>query len=301
MKMGHFVRLFGFGAALAVLLASAGTDEVFAQKKDKKADSKANPATPADYALMQKNKEVTGTIIGVGGGGVSISLRVDTPHMEPNPNYKPPTVTNPNAAGYNQQANQQYQQLRQYNDIQRQMQQAAKAKSPQEQQRIMNRLQLDMARFQQDQQRQLAQQMAKAVKGAKNPGGNSNSEPFRIVHQYKDYEFELQEGAVLRKVFLATEYDDTGNIKEYTEKVKAELRGTDKTKPGYLARLDEIIPGAEAKLTLIAPKATKKDPKAKDDDGIGNVDRPIVKMVVLTKESTSTPVVGGAPKKKDKK
>jgi hypothetical protein len=113
----------------------------------------------------------------------------------------------------------------------------------------------------------------------------------------KDYEFELQEGAVLRKTFLPTEFDDTGNLKEYTEKVKAELRGTDKTKPGYMAKSEEIVSGAEATLYLVPPKAKKKADK--DDEGVGNVDPPFVRMVILTKESAG-PASSAAPEPKKK-
>ena len=130
-----------------------------------------------------------------------------------------------------------------------------------------------------------------------------NNDPFRVVHHFKDFEFELQEGVVLRKMFLPMEFDDIGNAKTYTEAEKKELRGDDKTKPGYIAKVDELSNGAEAKLYLVAPKKKDADAKDKDkdDDGVGNVERSTVKMVVLTKESTAPVISGADPKKKDKK
>jgi hypothetical protein len=294
----QYLRLLGFGSLTAALLASATTNEAFAQKKGKQAETVS--ATPADYLLMQKNKEVVGTIVSF--SGQSVIVRVDSPHMEPNPNYQPPKVQTPGAAGYNQQANREFQQLRQYQNLQRQMQQAANARNPQEKQRAMQRLQTEMARLQQEQQRQYSQQMAKAIKGAKNIGkGSSNSEPFRLVHSMKDYEFDLQKDAVLRKMFLAVEFDDMGNIKEYTEKQKAELRGTDRTKPGYLATMNDLGPGAEARFSLVPPKSAVKDAKPTDDEGVGNLERPSVKMIVLTKASSTPGIPGAEPKKKGKK
>jgi len=301
--MLHFARLFGFGAIALGLFGLTGVDEVLAQKKDKKADTTTIPAaTEADYLQIQKNKEVAGSIVSVSGAGQSIILRVDTPSMEPNPKYKPPTVTNPKSSGYNAQANQQYQQLKLYQDIQKQMQQAANARTPQEQQRAMQRLQMDMARFQMQYQNQYMKQVNQAVKNANNP----NNEPFRVVHNMKDYEFDLQEKIEIRKTFLPTSFDDTGNIKEYTEKEKAELRGDDKTKPGYSAKMEEVTNGTQAKFTLVPSKTKKKEEKDKDakdkeTDGVGNVERPTVRLIVLTKESTQPTITGADPKKKGKK
>ena len=73
--------------------------------------------------------------------------------------------------------------------------------------------------------------------------------------------------------------------------------------------MDEVTAGTEAKLYLVAPKTKKKeekdakakDAKDKDDDGVDNVERSTVKMVVLTKESLTSTISSGAPKKKDKK
>lgn len=295
--MWHFSRLFGFGVVMAALLLAAGTDDVLAQKK-KQADSSV-AATGADYAMIQKNKEVTGKIVSASGGGKSLIFRVDTPTMEPNPKFKAPNVTNPNAKGYNAQANQGYQQIRAYQNIQREMQQVANARTPQQKQQAMRKLQMDMARLQMQSQKQYFQQNKVAGKGNNNP--NNANAPFILVHHMKDYEFELQEGAVLRKMYLPTEFDDTGNIKEYTEKVKAELRGTDKSKPGYTAKLEELISGVEAKLYLV-PKTTKKAAKGPDDDdGVGNIDPPFVKMVILTKESAAPASSPAAPPKKKAK
>jgi len=44
-------------------------------------------------------------------------------------------------------------------------------------------------------------------------------------------------------MFLPFEYDDEGKQKTYTEKEKKELRGDDKTKPGYQSKMEEIAQG----------------------------------------------------------
>lgn len=292
--MRYLTWLAGIGGIAALLLAM-GSDDALAQKKDKKADKNAGKtATPADYLQLQNAKDITGTIIGVSGAN-TISIRLEFPHFEPNPNYKPPANVNPKFGG-NQ--NQQYQQWQRYQSLMRQQEQAMNARNPQEKARAMQRFQTEMMRFQMQQQKEMMQQMAKLEKGQKYPKAGAN-DPFRIVTDTKDYELEIQDGAPIRKTFLAMEYDDTGNIKQYTEKEKAELRGTDKTKPGYKSKLDEILPGVEAKLYLTSPK---KKGKAKDDDeGVGNVERPTVNMIVLTKDNPMPNIAPANPKKKDKK
>lgn len=292
--MSQVARLIGFGGALALLVALA-SDDVLAQKKDKKGEPKdaENAALPADYVMLQKSKEVVGTVMSIGGGGKTVVLRVDFPKWEPNPNYKAPKDNNPKTGG-TPQANQQAQFMKRYQDLLRQQEQAKRAKSPQEQQRMMQKIQYEMVKLQMQMQQQYAY-----PKDAKNPPkANPNNEPFRMTTIHKDYELELQDNAPIRKMFLAFEYDDLGNIKQYTEKEKAELRGPDKTKPGYKSKLDEVIPGAEAKLFLTPPKAKKKT----DDEGVGNVERPTINMIILTKDSPTPGIVGADPKKKkDKK
>ena len=289
--MWHLARLIGFGGALALLLALTSED-VLAQKKDKKGNAKdeGNPALPADYLQLNAKKEIVGTILNVGAGGKTVALRVEFPHWEPNPNFKGPKDN----VKLNPQNNQQMQLMKRYQDLMRQMEQAKRAKSPQEQQRAMQRVQMEMVKLQMQMQQQYM------PKDGKNPAkANPNNEPFRLVTTSKDFEFEVQDNAVFRKMFLTFEYDDTGNPKQYTEKEKAELRGDDKTKPGYKARLDEVIPGTEARLILTPVKAKKKG----EDDGVGNVERPTVNMIVLTKDSPVPGIVGADPKKakKDKK
>ena len=62
--MWQATRLAGFGGALALLIV-LGSDDVFAQKKDKKGEAKdtGNPAVPADYeALRAKGAQAQGVV-----------------------------------------------------------------------------------------------------------------------------------------------------------------------------------------------------------------------------------------------
>ncbi len=83
--MGHLTRVLGF-ALLLLAIAAWEAPEAIAQKK--KAEAKKNKdsaelATPADYKLIQKNKEIAGSIVSISESIVTI--KVDVPHMENNP------------------------------------------------------------------------------------------------------------------------------------------------------------------------------------------------------------------------
>jgi hypothetical protein len=63
------------------------------------------PATPQDYAALMNLKQLPGTIYYLDTNGTkTLTLRVDIPQMVPNPNYKPPKVnmnTNRNMGNMN--------------------------------------------------------------------------------------------------------------------------------------------------------------------------------------------------------
>jgi hypothetical protein len=305
--MRHIGRVFAFGAGLAVLLAFASSDIAAAKKKDKAKDKAADypAATDADYKAIQKVKELPGKLVTI--DGMNVTLRVDYPHYEANPKYRPPKVTNPNQAGYNALANQQFQMWRTYNDIMTQQQKLLTAKNPREYQQAMQRLNNDMIKLQQNIM-QMNNQMIKAAAAGQKL--DPNNMPFIVVTNTKDFDLEIQEKVVYRKLILPFEYDDTGNVKTYTEKEKAELRGDDKTKPGYTAKLEEFQPGQEVKLYLTPPKKKDKD-KEKDKDPDADKDkdkdkekmpeevlRPTVNMIVMTKDNPAGLSPGEEKKKK---
>ena len=127
-------RLLGFGCvAAALVLFPSGT--ALGQKKDKKADPKnGEMASAQDYTNIQAAKELFGKILSVDGGSKSLTLQVDFPHMEPNPSYKPNTGGNNN-----------YQQL---NNLYRDQQKLANAKTPQQYAQLQNRIMMDYQKIQ---------------------------------------------------------------------------------------------------------------------------------------------------------
>jgi hypothetical protein len=131
--------------------------------------------------------------------------------------------------------------------------------------------------------------------------GNNTTDPFIVVHSYKEYDLETKDNVVVRKLFLSTEFDDMGNVKKYSDKEKAELRGTDKSKPGYASKMDEVASGMEAKLYLTPPPKKKKASESKaDEEGVGNADRPTINMIVLQKDAPAPTTTSPADTKKKK-
>jgi hypothetical protein len=222
-------RTLGLASLTAGFLVFLPSD-VHAQKKNQEV---ADVATDQDYKLLQSIKDMTGKLASI--NTMSVTFRLDIPHLEPNPKYRPPKGNN-----------RQYQQLQ---NIYRQQAKIMATRNPFQRQLRMQEL---MATIQRDQ----FQQMMQAAAASNNP----NNQPFVLAHQYKDFELELAEKVALRKMFLENEYDDKGNLKTYTKEEKAELRGKDTTKPGYQAKIEDLQSGLQVKIYLKMPKKTKPAP-----------------------------------------
>jgi hypothetical protein len=111
----------------------------------------------------------------------------------------------------------------------------------------------------------------------------------QVVQDYKEFELDLAEGVVIKKTFVAPEYDDKGNFKTNEAHAK-ELR----TKGFIATKVEEIRSGNVAKLVLNPPKRGAKD------EGVGNVPRPTVKAITLTQEGIPVEPAKGPEKKKKK-
>ena len=260
----------GFSIALAGLLAVAPAGSL-AQNKDKKNGRVANEqATPQDYAQLAQAKQIAGRLASVDGRSRTITFTIEIPHTEPNPNYKQ------NAGNANQ-----YRQLQQ--QLNRQLQQGRGGNNQNPAQR-----QQQMARARQQAQQQQRQQLAKMYQNKKGGGDNL---PFKVVTTVKSFDLEVENKVVVRKLFVVTEYDDVGNLKQYTPGQLAEMKGKDATKPGYAAKYDELQPGQEVILHLAPPQAGVGK---KGDDAA----RPTVRMIVMTREAAGMSAGDAGNKKK---
>jgi hypothetical protein len=230
-----------------VLLPSA----MWAQKKNQEV---SELATDQDYKLLQSVKDLTGKLAAV--NTMSVTFRLDIPHLVPNPKYHPPKGN----------TTQQHQQLQ---SIYRQQAQIMATKNPIQRQIKMQQL---MATMQSAQYQQLIQ--------AAVANSNPNNQPFMLAHQYKDYDLDLSETVAIRKMELEKVYDDKGNIKTYSKEEKVDLKGSDPTKPGYKAKMEDLQTNQYVKIYLRMPKKTKPysesdktEDKAVDKDKDKNLDK----------------------------
>lgn len=274
------------------------------QKKEKKVE--AEPATAQDYTALNQVKELEGRLLVIEPTGKTLTVRVEFKHLEPN-------LADKGKAGKKGDLNnQQYQNfLRQQQQFYREYDQILRIKNPAQQQQRMQQLWAKMQ-----------MQAAKAnFKGAF-PGAMPAKDAFKVVTTAKQYEFEAVGEVHVARFKLATEYDDKGNIKQYTADELKKLKDT--LLPGYKAKFEDLEPGQLVKLYLVRPKPAAKDkdtkPAAKEErkdekgetkpgDTVPNVaitpgpdNRPQVRMILIESDPDPSflPKTKGEPKKKKK-
>ncbi|MCC6420903.1 MAG: hypothetical protein IT429_21930 [Gemmataceae bacterium] len=276
-------RLFicaGLLLALPLLLPAPAAG----QKKPGKKGARATEenATGQDYAQIRQAKEVAGKLTNINSSSRTLTVKLE---------YQTTELVQPSTKGKSN-ANQQNL-LRQQQQLARDYQNIMHARNPIERQR---RMQQWTIRFQQLQQRL---------------GGKAGAQPkFNVVKHAKEFEFDLAPDARVTRVMLPVEYDDKGNVKEYTRAELQKLR--DPKQAGYLARLEDVQIGQTLKLFLSKPKtaAPKKaepgDAKvpgtripddAGEDLGLAPGNRPCVQGILIQSE----PDLAELPKEKRRK
>jgi len=84
----------------------------------------------------------------------------------------------------------------------------------------------------------------------------------RAVPDKKTVEFQHQEDVKVRTMILPEQFDDKGNLKEYTRAEKQALKGKDKKLPGYESSVEKLEAGQKLRVVL----RTVKKPTEKDKD-----------------------------------
>jgi hypothetical protein len=241
-------------AAVTACLALSPLFAAGQSRKSKKEHKEtAEQPTSTEYSQLKKLAQLGGTIADLNTGKKTLTLRVPVPILEENPNYRPPQL------GGNQAA---LNLLRQMNGFALRYQRAMNNPNPVTQTQQVLQIARDMQRAQ-------AQATQQAIRALSDP----NSQPLRIVAKPKDFELTFDDEIVVRKMFVGTEYDDVGFLKEYTKEQLTEMRGKDRTKPGLAAKLEDVQIGQEVVLRFA--KAGMSD------------DRPTVRMIVMTREMSS--------------
>jgi hypothetical protein len=246
---------FGLLAVLPVLWPSEA-----AGQKQKKNTPKLEDTTDEDYAYVRKLKDISGTLTAFDPEAKTLTLRVEYQTYEPIP-LKP-----------NSRAGQQYNTLlRTQQRLMNDYNQILRSRNMAQQQQRMQRWMLDYQRFQQ----QAAQLGVQAQ--------------YKTVAHQKELDFDVAAEVKVARSKPPMEYDDKGNIKEYTKEELKKMRDPDM--PGYTAKVDDLQAGQTVKLYLGKPKAKKSsssskkdddakkddDPKAKEDEAAKKTDEPAKK------------------------
>jgi hypothetical protein len=284
---------FCLGLAVGLLL---GTTVAHAQNDPpkKKKDDHNRIADEADYKALAKYKEVVGRLLSLDvrsdakdGIAQQMTLKVEYPVLELKPGK---SLNNP-------QVQKQIQaMLRQQQQAQREYQKILKIRNPyQQQQRLMQLL------------NRLMMQQASAQGKALDP----RNSPFRTVTYSVTFELPIRDKVKVARVKLPVEYDDKGNVIEYT---KEELKKKkDPDMPGYKATMDDVEPGQLIKVYLAKPKsAEKKKDKAKDNTADKDAEktkdetppeeyRPEVRMILILTDADPSTLPQQSPGRDKKK
>ena len=270
-----------------LVLRGARPGTVQAQKKD--ADDKggnSTQGTPAEYAMLSQMREVVGKLGNLAGK----SLTFDVEYVA--------SVSGGGGGNNNPFRNQgggQQSYAMQMARLMQQQQQAMRTQNPQQRQQKMRQISQQMQKMQMQQYGQ-------------RPGGGGGVQLPNINTAFKEFEADISANVVVRKNFLPFDYDDKGYAKTYTQAELAALRGKDTSKPGYTAKFEDLQSGQIVKLYFGNAKSTaspKKDgkndgKKGADDEGVGNVARPVVTMILILADPPANTMPAGNPPPKKK-
>jgi hypothetical protein len=256
-------RLVGASLLALAVVFTVPSVEVHAQKKNKFA---VPPATkPTDSSKLAPG-EFVGTLKSIPGTDRLFSIEYESQQLVP---------TGKGGGKGNGAGNI----LQVQNQLRQAQTQVASANSPQQRQQAMRRIQ--------QLQMQLNRSMAGLGKGV--PPG------YKMSTVKREIEFQASEKVKVRTLFLPEQFDEKGNLKKYSAKELAALKGKDKNLIGYESGLDRLEVGQKVRLTLAAAPTR---PATKDTDEATKDKQMQVKLIVVTSEAASS---GPMPKGKGKK
>jgi len=281
-------RLTGSSLLLLTVLIVLPSDELHAQKDKKKMD--VADVKSVDSAKLQSG-EFVGTLKSTPGTDRNFVVTVETQKLVP-------TGKNPPRINGNNSANRV---IQLQNNMLRDQQQLLSARTPQQRMQYQQRL----LRDQQQLQNAIVQLQLRA--SSLPPG-------YKVDTVKQDVEFQAAEAVKTRTMVLPEAFDDKGNPKKYKKEELDELKGKDKTAPGYESSLEKLEAGMKVRVVLgPAPAPAKKDVKDKekekdkdvkenkdvDKDDVAADKRMQAKMIVVLEEAAPTGK-GNLPKKKNK-
>ncbi|MFQ3649486.1 MAG: hypothetical protein SNJ75_04070 [Gemmataceae bacterium] len=180
-------------------------------------------------------------------------------------------------------ANQQNAALRAQLQLQQAQVRLNNARTPQQRQQAMNQL------------RQAQLQLQRAMVQAQRSGGSGIPPGYKVEKTKLAIDFQLTEKAKIRTLVLPETFDEKGNLKTYSPKELAELKGKDKSAPGYEFSVEQLQVGQMVKVTLVrVPKATGGPANERDDADDKSKQ---VKLLVVMRAADPSMQPKGAKKK----
>src|SRR6266542_2914397 len=224
------MRKLLFTAGLLTAISMMVPSDAVSQDKGKGKDKvKQEATTDEDYTKLAKAKELTGKLTTLDPTAKALTIKAEYQTKEPIP------PKNANAA--QQLQNLQLEQQR----LTTEYQQILNIKNPTTRAQRLQSWQLRYSQWQNRYQTFLSK----------------NQTQYKTVTHAKDYELDIDVDVKVARQNLPVEYDDKGNIKEYTKEELKKMR--DKDLPGYTAKFEDVQPGQTVKLYVAAPKPAKKD------------------------------------------
>jgi len=242
-------RIIVFGLVMGLLGALMPGARAQDEKKKGKGKDKVEDASFQDYASLNTMKHVVGLFTRVEPNDVQTgtSLVFKVPYQS----------LDPKNAGALANQNNRLQVLL------AQQQQAMAIQNPAQQQRKVQQLQNQINRLQQ-------QILAK----------------MKFKTGYKEFELQPTDKLEVRWQKPKVEYDDKGDVKEYTKDELKKLKGDDPNKVGYAGVLEDLAAEQYIKVYLVPAKkpAASKDSKDADTADLFTnpfADRPRISMVLV--------------------
>jgi hypothetical protein len=293
------IRALGFGAVLLFLAPAL----VLGQNKNPGNPGAGNvtEGTPAEYAQLKKVNDVVGKLAYVDQGSGAKSFTLDIQYFYPAPgNYKGNLYQrNPGggfrpinvaAANYQNQINNLLAKQQQYLQNPKRNQQKLL--------QIAGQIQNLQAKLLMQQMQQLM-----TINRLFNQGAGGN---VKMASGYKEFTMETIDNFLVRRLNPPFEYDDKGNVKQFTKEELEKMKGKDKNLVGYEAKPEDLQAGQVVRVYLAKPKAKPKDkdePKVEDKDKKAEdmpPDPPQVRMIVILADAAANVPDNPQPKKKKK-
>jgi hypothetical protein len=106
-----------------------------------------------------------------------------------------------------------------------------------------------------------------------------------VVKKSQTVDFMADDNMKVRIKDAPTEYDDKGNPKKHTKAELKELKGPDPSLPGYTAEFEQVKVGQLIQVYLPKPKQTKAKAKSDDDDVAPTRPKAVMLLIVADRKS----------------